>query len=114
MTSAPENKVADRKKLVDRIATVKKQADAAKKAAKLAKTTVKQAKQKFKDAKRTAKKLRKTVKALEVELVSFTVKTKPRKSSPLKSPKKRTQVAALPTLTTIEAVAGEVCRLLKT
>jgi hypothetical protein len=107
MTSVLENKAADRKKLVDRIATAKKQAGAAKKAAKLAKMTVKQAKQKFKDTKRAAKKLRKTVKALEAELISFTAKTNPRKSSPRRSPKKRAQVAALPALTTLEPVASE-------
>jgi len=107
MTPVLEPKVADRKKLIDRIAIVKKQADAAKKAAKLAKMMVKQAKQKFKDAKRAAKKLRKTAKALEVELISFTAKLDSRKSLPRRNSKKHTQVTALPALTTPASVINE-------
>jgi chromosome segregation ATPase len=83
-----------KKKLLSRIATVQKQADAAKKAAKLAKAGFKAAKQKFKETKRTAKKHRKELKALKAELALFAVKKNPARKPAAKPAAKRLRPSA--------------------
>jgi chromosome segregation ATPase len=96
MTSALENKTAGKKKLTDRITSLKKQSDAAKKAAKSAKADLKGAKQKFKDAKRASKKLRKALKALESELISVTARKNGRKPAAKKPSTKRVEATEQP------------------
>lgn len=111
----PPDVAATRKKLLSKIATAQKQADAAKRLAKLAKTSFKAAKQRFKDAKRSAKKLRKEVKALKGELASLApaksvgkaaAKSAPKRTRPaVKRPVDETASVAEAPVAPVEAVA---------